>query len=158
TLIRLSTSSVESPGASVWTSIKGGANSGKTSRGAFRARWIPTIMSTIERASTMTRSRSELETIQFIMSGQNLSSSSFQPTEFSAIKLSRPLRDDFGTDLGTVKERREISDNAIDEDTLPGVGVGRNIDINPATPVSVADQARSRYDQTSLGTLERKRD
>ena len=36
TLIRLSTSSVERPGASVWTSIKGGANSGKTSSGAFR--------------------------------------------------------------------------------------------------------------------------
>ena len=35
TLIKLSTSSVESPGASVWTSINGGANSGKTSSGAF---------------------------------------------------------------------------------------------------------------------------
>ena len=34
TLTRLSTSSVDSPGASVWTSTSGGANSGKTSSGA----------------------------------------------------------------------------------------------------------------------------
>ena len=32
TLIRLSTSSVDSPGASVWISMRGGANSGNTSR------------------------------------------------------------------------------------------------------------------------------
>ena len=67
TLIRLSTSSVDSPGASVWISIKGGANSGNTSSGAFRARWMPTIISTIDSASTSTRSRSDVETIQFIM-------------------------------------------------------------------------------------------
>ncbi len=67
TLIRLSTSSVESPGASVWISIRGGANSGKTSSGACRARWMPTIISTIDSASTMIRSRSDVETIQFIM-------------------------------------------------------------------------------------------
>ncbi len=67
TLIRLSTSSVDSPGASVWISIKGGANSGNTSRGAFRARWMPTIISTIDSASTITRIRNDVETIQFIM-------------------------------------------------------------------------------------------
>ena len=37
TLIRLSTSSVERPGASVCTSTRGGANSGNTSSGAVRA-------------------------------------------------------------------------------------------------------------------------
>ncbi len=67
TLIRLSTSSVNSPGASVWISIRGGANSGNTSRGALRALCTPTIISTIDSASTSTRIRNDDETIQFIM-------------------------------------------------------------------------------------------
>ncbi len=41
TLTRLSTSSVDSPGASVWISTSGGANSGKTSSGAFCAARTP---------------------------------------------------------------------------------------------------------------------
>ena len=75
TLIRLSTSSVESPGASVWISTNGGANSGKTSSGAFRAVRTPTIISTIDSASTSTRSRSEVETSQFIMAVGSLANS-----------------------------------------------------------------------------------
>ena len=39
TLMSASTSSVDSPGASVWTSTLGGANSGNTSSGAVRAVW-----------------------------------------------------------------------------------------------------------------------
>ena len=69
TLTRLSTSSVESPGASVWISTSGGANSGKTSSGACRAVRTPTTISTTDSASTSTRSRSEVETSQFIMIG-----------------------------------------------------------------------------------------
>ena len=49
TLTRLSTSSVDSPGASVWISTRGGANSGKTSRAARWAVRTPTIIKTIDR-------------------------------------------------------------------------------------------------------------
>ena len=106
----------------------------------------------------MTRSRSELETIQFIMSGQAPSSSSFQPAELGAVELGRALRDDLGTDLGPMKERGQISDDAIDEDALSGVGVRRDIHINPASAVGVADQARSRNDQARLAALQGKCD
>ena len=41
TLTSASTSSVESPGASVWISTRGGANSGNTSSGAFWAARMP---------------------------------------------------------------------------------------------------------------------
>ena len=67
TEIIASTSSVESPGASVWISTSGGANSGKTSSGARCAARMPTTIRTIDRAITRTRSFSEVETIQFIM-------------------------------------------------------------------------------------------
>ena len=42
-LIRLSTSSVDSPGASVWISTSGGANSGKTSSGVVSSVRMPKI-------------------------------------------------------------------------------------------------------------------
>ncbi len=67
TLMSASTSSVDSPGASVWISTRGGANSGNTSRGAFLAFSMPTTISTTDRASTSTRSRSDVATSQFIM-------------------------------------------------------------------------------------------
>ena len=61
TVTRLSTSSVESPGASVWTSTSGGANSGNTSSGARRIDRDPTTSSTTHSASTTTRRRTEVE-------------------------------------------------------------------------------------------------
>src|SRR5262249_25926086 len=54
-----STASLERPGASVWTSTRGGANSGKTSRGVRRAVQMPPPSRTAARATTATRWRSE---------------------------------------------------------------------------------------------------
>ena len=62
TVTSASTSSVESPGASVCTSASGGANSGKTSSGAFCTDRQPNTMSATAPASTSTRKRSEAAT------------------------------------------------------------------------------------------------
>src|SRR5262245_34998127 len=64
--MRLSTSAVERPGASVWISTSGGANSGKTSSGVERMARTPKIIRATASATTMTRKRREVETIQFI--------------------------------------------------------------------------------------------
>ena len=53
TVTRLSTSSVERPGASVWISTSGGANSGNTSSGVLQPRAVPATISTTASA-TMT--------------------------------------------------------------------------------------------------------
>ena len=55
TVTRLSTSSVERPGASVWISTMGGANSGNTSSGTSRPARMPRTTSSAARASTRTR-------------------------------------------------------------------------------------------------------
>ncbi len=59
TLMSASTSELESPGASVWISTSGGANSGNTSNGASLAVLMPTTIRMIESATTGSRSRSE---------------------------------------------------------------------------------------------------
>ena len=58
TVTRLSTSPVDRPGASVWISTSGGANSGKTSSGVFCAARDPATISTMASATTTSRSRS----------------------------------------------------------------------------------------------------
>ncbi len=178
TLIRLSTSSVESPGASVWISIRGGANSGKTSRGAFLARWMPTIISTIDSASTSIRSRSDVETIQFIMavglgrlsvvrwSDCRCSSVTctvtrttyFLPTELGPIELGGGLGDDLGAGLEPAGQRGEVADDAVDEDAAAGVDVGRDVLIDPGAAQGVADQGRAGDGQALLVPLEREGD
>ena len=65
--------SVERPGASVWISTSGGANSGKTSSGVSCAAREPTTSSTTASATTTRRSRRACSTIQRIMSGPLLS-------------------------------------------------------------------------------------
>ena len=70
TVIRLSTSVVDKPGASVWISTKGGANSGNTSSGSSSAERMPTTIKTIATAMTRTRKRSEVETSHVISSLQ----------------------------------------------------------------------------------------
>src|SRR5262249_54468693 len=67
TLIRLSTSSVDMPGASVWTSTFGGANSGNTSSGAVRIVRPPWARGRAHRASTSTRPGPEDEISQLSM-------------------------------------------------------------------------------------------
>ena len=57
TVTRLSTSAVDRPGASVWISTSGGANSGKTSRGVCVAVRTPTMRSRTARAAATTRRR-----------------------------------------------------------------------------------------------------
>ena len=59
TVTSCSTSSVESPGASVCTTICGGANSGNTSHGASRTLCKPPITSTTASSSTTSRNSSE---------------------------------------------------------------------------------------------------
>ncbi len=54
TLTSDSTSSADSPGASVWTSISGGANSGKTSNGTERTARAPTATNTTVSTTTTT--------------------------------------------------------------------------------------------------------
>src|SRR5271168_3653867 len=66
-LIRLSTSSVDKPGASVWISTSGGANSGKTSSGVFSNVRTPNTISTTQAANTITRKRSEVDTSQVMV-------------------------------------------------------------------------------------------
>ena len=68
TVTRLSTSPVDSPGASVWISTSGGANSGKTSSGVSSAARVPAIISTTARATTTKRRRSDDSTSRRIMS------------------------------------------------------------------------------------------
>ena len=51
TLMSASTSELESPGASVWISTSGGANSGNTSNGASLAALMPTTIRMIESAT-----------------------------------------------------------------------------------------------------------
>src|SRR5271163_3349459 len=63
-LIRLSTSSVDKPGASVWISTSGGANSGKTSSGVVSSVRTPNTISTTQAAKTITRNRSDVDTSQ----------------------------------------------------------------------------------------------
>ena len=47
----------------------------------------------------------------------------------------------------------QIFNDTIDEDSLPGVSVRSDVDINPATAVGISDQARSRNDQACLCAL-----
>src|ERR1700733_2122454 len=61
---RLSTSSVDRPGASVWISTWGGANSGNTSRGAFSSVRMPNTISTADSTTTTRRRRREVEISQ----------------------------------------------------------------------------------------------
>ena len=86
-LIRLSTSSVDRPGASVWISTSGGANSGKTSSGVVCSVRMPKTMSRIDSASTTTRSRNEVETSQVMLP-------LFREAELGAEQFHRPGRDD----------------------------------------------------------------
>ena len=67
TVTRLSTSPVERPGASVWISTSGGANSGNTSSGVFCAARDPATIRTSASATTTKRRRSERSTSQRIM-------------------------------------------------------------------------------------------
>ena len=67
TVTRLSTSPVERPGASVWISTSGGANSGNTSSGVFCAARDPATMRTSASATTTSRRRRERSTSQRIM-------------------------------------------------------------------------------------------
>ncbi len=66
TVTSASTSVVDRPGASVWISTSGGANSGNTSSGTSSAVCTPTTISTAAAASTSTRNRSDAETNQLI--------------------------------------------------------------------------------------------
>ena len=81
---RLSTCSLESPGASVWISTSGGANSGNTSSGEVGTTRMPTIISTMASATTTTRRRSDMDTIQFMSASprSSLSSSELGSEEF----------------------------------------------------------------------------
>ena len=67
TVTRLSTSPVERPGASVWISTSGGANSGNTSSGVFCAAREPATIRTSASATTTKRRRSERSTSHRIM-------------------------------------------------------------------------------------------
>ena len=67
TVTRESTSSVDSPGASVCTSTNGGANSGNTSSGAFFVALMPTNNSATAAATTSTRMFSAQVTMAFSM-------------------------------------------------------------------------------------------
>ena len=67
TVMKLSTSSVERPGASVWISTSGGANSGNTSKAARCVVLTPTKVSNNASTTTTTRSRSEVAMSQDII-------------------------------------------------------------------------------------------
>ncbi len=60
TLMSASTSELDSPGASVWISTSGGANSGKTSNGASLVLRTPTTSRITASATTGSRSRSDV--------------------------------------------------------------------------------------------------
>src|SRR4051812_9107035 len=130
TLIRLSTSSVESPGASVWISTSGGANSGKTSSGAFRAAWTPTMIRTTERARTRIRARSAVAMIQ---------DTSLAPAELGAEQLHRAGGHDLGALGRSGGERREVADDALDPDSAAGVFVRAEHFIDPGPAVDVPE-------------------
>ena len=69
TVISCSTSSAESPRASVWTSTIGGLNSGRTSTGVLPAWITPTITRPTAAATTRRRNLRLEATIQRIMAG-----------------------------------------------------------------------------------------
>src|SRR6185295_12828444 len=85
---RLSTSSVERPGASVWISTRGGANSGKTSCEACWAARMTSTMKTTEAVRTSSLSLREVETSQFSMGA------SLRVAELGAEQFGSPLDDD----------------------------------------------------------------
>ncbi len=62
-----STSSAESPSASVWISTYGGVNSGSTSTGALRARLMPTAKSNAAAATIRSRNRRLVPMIERII-------------------------------------------------------------------------------------------
>ena len=96
TLTSASTSAVDKPGASVWISTSGGANSGKTSNGASRAVRMPTTMSTTDNATTGTRSRNAEAMSPRIMAATPAprgASGSLAGTELGTEELGRPHRD-----------------------------------------------------------------
>src|SRR4029077_2611265 len=66
-VMRVSTSSVDIPRPSVWTSTKGGANSGKTSTGMLLTRVAPYATIPTANATTMKRKWRLDRTIQRIM-------------------------------------------------------------------------------------------
>ena len=69
-VMRVSTSSVDIPRPSVWTSTKGGANSGKTSTGMLLTRVAPNATIPTANATTMKRKCRLDRTIQRIMCGR----------------------------------------------------------------------------------------
>src|SRR6185436_9699312 len=93
---RLSTSSVERPGASVWISTRGGANSGKTSSGVERTARIPARIKTSAAARTSTRRRSEVETSQVMIA---VLFGSLARPELGAEELGRAVGDHPGARL-----------------------------------------------------------
>src|SRR5918997_3939435 len=94
-VISSSTSSEELPIATVCTSTRGGANSGKTSTCALRVSPMPKIISVAAANSTSHRNRRLDPTIQRISC--NFPTSSVGNLELGAVHLGGPDRNDLGT-------------------------------------------------------------
>src|SRR6266511_4193466 len=168
--MRLSTSAVERPGASVWISTSGGANSGKTSSGVVRMTRTPTIISATASATMMTRIWREVETIQFIcqvsgvrcqvpgfrfqVSGSTPETrhltpdTSFARAEFRAEEFGDAGGDDLRADGRAAREHGERTDDAPHLDAAAGVLLRRDVLINPCAAVDVVSHRRPGHDQT----------
>ena len=95
TLMSASTSELESPGASVWISTSGGANSGNTSNGASFAALMPTAIRMTDSATTGSRSRSEAAInprISYFPTPNSVPKSSAAPTVTTRVPAGGPCR------------------------------------------------------------------
>src|SRR5215208_1983169 len=120
TVINSSTSSEELPSAIVWTSTRGGANSGNTSTFALGIWATPKAMIAVAPKSTSQRNRKLRETIQRITTGSAVRSLA-RDLEFRAIHLGGPDGHDPGTWRRAAREQHPVTLDADDLHLVPHV-------------------------------------
>src|SRR5215207_4783343 len=143
TVISSSTCSEELPTAMVWISTRGGANSGKTSRSAFRVSPMPKTMSAAAAKSTNHRNRKLNPTIQRI----NNPYLSMCDLEIGAVHLGGPDRHDLCTDGRTVREYDAITVHAVDIDLVAHIGQRLRTPVGDRVTIGGVDDGVIGYDR-----------
>ena len=141
TVTSASTSVVESPGASVWTSTSGGANSGNTSSGVVRSVRHETTTAITASATTMIRCRSDSETSQAIMSVTR--------PEFRAEQLRGAGGHDFRARLDTAGDDDEVAGVPGDLDAASCVGAVAAILVDPRAAADVVEHRAIGHDESA---------
>src|SRR5262245_59921963 len=140
TVISSSTSAVDIPMPSVWTSTSDGATSGKTSTGMCRTWFAP--IATIAMATAITRKRNlRLEP----MIQRNIRNAPYWPVGllpkflFDAEQFGRPGRHDFGAGVRTLQQNRAIALDVFDLDAMAYKNQGLGIGVSPAVTRGIVE-------------------